>query len=345
MIPSKIENEEYQFKKVGELSDGSAFGELALLKDQPRSASIYCLTDCHFAVLNKVDYLRILGKAENKKLDELIEFLKGIPIFANLSRKKLEKLTYFFNVVEFKRKQIVFHEGDLAKHVYIVKKGEFELKKQIDVENGRYNKQHINVKVALLARGEVFGEKEVILKQNCSVECTCYSTTGELLCITAENFLLKFNKNSKSSEMLQNRKQKYKNREERLSNFQVLFKSGQLIKEETSSQNNKIVTNPYYKKKSSVSGLSKSWKYSPLTKRNLENIKKNAFGHTKVHKVYVGIYTPLDKSLFDQDYDSIILKTEDGRYSSDMISHRPGGFYRARLKKPASHSRASSNLM
>lgn len=38
------------------LRSGKSFGELALIKDQPRAASIKTLEDCHFAVMNKSDY-------------------------------------------------------------------------------------------------------------------------------------------------------------------------------------------------------------------------------------------------------------------------------------------------
>ncbi len=38
------------------LKQGMSFGELALNNNQPRAATITCKTDCHFAVMNKVDY-------------------------------------------------------------------------------------------------------------------------------------------------------------------------------------------------------------------------------------------------------------------------------------------------
>ena len=40
----------YEFMKMGKKE---AFGELALINDAPRSASILCLKDCNFAVLSK----------------------------------------------------------------------------------------------------------------------------------------------------------------------------------------------------------------------------------------------------------------------------------------------------
>ena len=35
------------------LSEGSSFGELALINDEPRKATIKCITDCSFAKFSK----------------------------------------------------------------------------------------------------------------------------------------------------------------------------------------------------------------------------------------------------------------------------------------------------
>ena len=44
------------FVEVCKLSHSSAFGELALIHDAPRAATVKCVTDCYFAVLDKSDY-------------------------------------------------------------------------------------------------------------------------------------------------------------------------------------------------------------------------------------------------------------------------------------------------
>ena len=80
MIPVSS-GEEKIMKPVAQLTPGMSFGELALIKDQPRAASILCNTDCHFAVLSKEDYMNIIGKVEAKKLDKFIDFLQEIPMF------------------------------------------------------------------------------------------------------------------------------------------------------------------------------------------------------------------------------------------------------------------------
>lgn len=68
----KIEDHEEKIKpqeieEVAELSDGATFGEVALINNSKRQASIICHTPCHFAVLDKKDYQDILKGVEKKK--------------------------------------------------------------------------------------------------------------------------------------------------------------------------------------------------------------------------------------------------------------------------------------
>ena len=64
------------FVEVIQLTQGYSFGELALLDNKPRAATIKCLTDCSFAVIGRADYQRCLQKIEKKKIDERINFFK-----------------------------------------------------------------------------------------------------------------------------------------------------------------------------------------------------------------------------------------------------------------------------
>jgi hypothetical protein len=41
------------FVEVAKLSYSHAFGELALIHEEPRAATVQCISDCYFAVLGK----------------------------------------------------------------------------------------------------------------------------------------------------------------------------------------------------------------------------------------------------------------------------------------------------
>ena len=61
------EYETYEwFVEVAQLTEGQSFGELALLNNAPRAATIFCLSDCYFATLDKEDYVRVLKKVDKK---------------------------------------------------------------------------------------------------------------------------------------------------------------------------------------------------------------------------------------------------------------------------------------
>ena len=69
------------FVDCSRLTTGSSFGEMALLVDAPRAATIVALKDCYMAVLDRQDFKRCLLKIENREKNKKIDFLKNLPIF------------------------------------------------------------------------------------------------------------------------------------------------------------------------------------------------------------------------------------------------------------------------
>lgn len=61
---------------------GHSFGELALLTDAKRAASIFWHSDWHFATLEKDDYMETVGEEDVKALEQVVSILQGIPMFA-----------------------------------------------------------------------------------------------------------------------------------------------------------------------------------------------------------------------------------------------------------------------
>ena len=41
---------------------GDSFGEMALMNNKPRAASIVCLTDCDFIILDKASFNKLVSK-------------------------------------------------------------------------------------------------------------------------------------------------------------------------------------------------------------------------------------------------------------------------------------------
>ena len=90
-------------KEVSEMHKGQSFGELALIYDQPRSVSIQAKTDCHFAVLEKQSYSKILQKERTQELESTIKILRRCPMFTNWTMKRINKMPYYFSPISVSR--------------------------------------------------------------------------------------------------------------------------------------------------------------------------------------------------------------------------------------------------
>ena len=117
--------------EVAKLGDGMAFGELALLHNKPRAASIYTLEDTHFAVMNKRDFDRIMHKIKMRENNQLVEFLDLFEYFKSLTYQSKIKLAYWGVDKHFTFGQKVFEEETNIEYVYLIKSGEFELLKEV----------------------------------------------------------------------------------------------------------------------------------------------------------------------------------------------------------------------
>ena len=84
-ISNEISDREIALRKtepaheVVRIQAGGQFGELALINDDVRAATIECTEDCIFLVIRKMEYKELMMRAEKKQQEKLIEFLRNIP--------------------------------------------------------------------------------------------------------------------------------------------------------------------------------------------------------------------------------------------------------------------------
>ena len=55
-----------EFIELQKLGSGKSFGEKALITNSLRAATVICSKNCHFAVMSKNDYDKVLRKIELK---------------------------------------------------------------------------------------------------------------------------------------------------------------------------------------------------------------------------------------------------------------------------------------
>lgn len=120
------------------VDDGKSFGEIALMSNKPRGASILCKEDTHFAVMNRDDFRDTLMKLEENVMNSYIDFLSKIleiicidqtVLFKSWGNSVLYKLLFAIDKISYKRHEVVYNQNDTANAFFIVYKGEFTMHK------------------------------------------------------------------------------------------------------------------------------------------------------------------------------------------------------------------------
>lgn len=161
-------------KAVKFLEKGTGFGELALLYNDKRSATIDAHTDdCEFYILNGTVFKSIIIKSSIDNRSEKSGFLNQIKLFDTLDKFQKLKLIDGLQTVKLEFGNFVFREGDHGDDFYIIEQGETEcLKLHQAGESGAKKDFIINVRT--LSKGDHFGELALINndKRSLSVRVT-----------------------------------------------------------------------------------------------------------------------------------------------------------------------------
>jgi len=110
-------------KYMGTMEATQAFGEVALLRNKPRSATVIAIEDCHLAVLDKQNFEEILMKAEKEKIDQNLEFFNNA-LGVSINREAVSRLAHIFEKRSVPLEGTIFKEGDDVETLMIIKKGE-----------------------------------------------------------------------------------------------------------------------------------------------------------------------------------------------------------------------------
>ena len=205
-----VEVELDDFNEVGVLHSGGSFGELALISDRPRSATIEARERSSFLVLFKTDFTKILGGIAEKRLAIIIKFMQELIYFRSWSKVSLVRLAYFFSLKRYKRGQYLYHEGDSVDGIYFIKEGEVTITKRKHLSatdssavfqsspleiaarylKGKNKKSTVEIKIIIKAIHESLGGAELFEESATrKYSCICSSSTCDVYFMSKSNFL------------------------------------------------------------------------------------------------------------------------------------------------------------
>ena len=115
-------------EEVKILNAGESFGELALISDRPRAATVIAKSKVVLGILPKEVFQNQLAKFAEKSLIDKINFLQSLPMFRMRTRLQLMKISYYFSLKKLNWNQVLYKEGEDFMNLYIVKSGDFLVK-------------------------------------------------------------------------------------------------------------------------------------------------------------------------------------------------------------------------
>ena len=134
---------------VGELGSGSSFGELALLHDVRRRATIVCKEDAEFLKVDKPDFDMVLRRNHEREWSKRLEYIKNHPLFAGWTPANLNFAVEGSHIIEYPQNTVIFKDlSQPPEKVFIIMYGNCKVVQNIELleyvgKESRYQKEKV----------------------------------------------------------------------------------------------------------------------------------------------------------------------------------------------------------
>ena len=154
---------------VMKATKGVSFGELALLHDAPRAATVTAEEPTVAWALDAITFKMILmGKSQNDT-EQYIGFIQQVPILKDLAPEAAREMASALKEYEYPPEANIICEGDEGNNFYIIRDGEVKCTKAGQGEVSRR-----------LARGDFFGELALLSSDKRAATVTATKPTTVL---------------------------------------------------------------------------------------------------------------------------------------------------------------------
>ena len=160
-------------KKVTSYAAGGSFGELALMYNAPRAATVIADKDSSLWALDRVTFRHILMNSTFRKRKMYDTFLSEVSILKSLESYERSKIADALESCVFEDGQVVIKQGDVGETFYIIEQGEALAKQKDD-----HGKEH---DLPSMKKGDYFGELALVLNKP---RAATIIAKGKLKCVS-----------------------------------------------------------------------------------------------------------------------------------------------------------------
>ncbi|XP_029926481.1 cGMP-dependent protein kinase 2 isoform X1 [Myripristis murdjan] len=168
-------------KLLGEMRPGTAFGELAILYNCKRTATVKAVSQAHIWALDRQTFQTIMMRTTQARHEEYFSFLRSVSLLRELPEEKLAKIVDCLEVDYFDKGEYIIREGEEGNTFFIIAKGEVSVTQTTE---GFTEPQEIKI----LGVGDYFGEKALISEDVRSANIICNENDTQCLVVDRDNF-------------------------------------------------------------------------------------------------------------------------------------------------------------
>ncbi|KAM7063791.1 cAMP-dependent protein kinase type II-alpha regulatory subunit isoform 2-T2 [Molossus nigricans] len=150
-----------QTRCVGQYDSRGSFGELALMYNTPRAATIVATSEGSLWGLDRMTFRRIIVKNNAKKRKMFESFIESVPLLKSLEVSERMKIVDVIAEKSYKDGERIITQGEKADCFYIIESGEVSI---LIKSKTKTNKDDGNqeVEIARCHKGQYFGELALV---------------------------------------------------------------------------------------------------------------------------------------------------------------------------------------
>ena len=164
---------------VGRAAKGDSFGELALLYDAPRAATVKAATDCNLYRVDQQAFRHILQQQATEGEQTKLDLLDKVDFLKDLATSERTKLANVMTPKPFHKDDVLLKKGEGIDSFWILQKGEV---KKADIDAGNAHYQDVVIRA-----GEYMGEAALAAGQPNYYNAIAM-TDGMAFCIDKDTF-------------------------------------------------------------------------------------------------------------------------------------------------------------
>lgn len=157
-INKNDESETEYGKYLKTYKPGESFGELSLLYNAPRAATIISKSDSVLFALDRECFNHIVKDSAAKKREKYDEFLQKVDILSTVDPYERSQISDAFITEKFEEGEFVFQQGEEGERFYLVESGNLKAYKVI-------NEGSDPIEVYDYKEGDYFGELSLLKSQ------------------------------------------------------------------------------------------------------------------------------------------------------------------------------------